>query len=73
VRFLRGRKEAPAGCCREYARRAVVERFVPTLAGFLCLDSLDYIRESEKTCIDCHKGIPHHLPKRSDEKSEKTG
>jgi len=35
--------------------------------------SLDYIRESEKTCIDCHKGIAHHLPKRADETSEKPG
>jgi cytochrome c-type protein NapC len=23
----------------------------------------DYVRESGKTCIDCHKGIAHHLPK----------
>lgn len=25
--------------------------------------TLDYIRESGKTCIDCHKGIAHKLPK----------
>ena len=25
--------------------------------------SPDFIRESGKTCIDCHKGIAHHLPK----------
>jgi cytochrome c-type protein NapC len=25
--------------------------------------SIDYVRESGKTCIDCHKGIAHHLPK----------
>ena len=25
--------------------------------------SLEYARESGKTCIDCHKGIAHHLPK----------
>ena len=25
--------------------------------------SLDFIKESGKTCIDCHKGIAHHLPK----------
>jgi len=25
--------------------------------------TLEYIRESGKTCIDCHKGIAHHLPK----------
>ncbi len=25
--------------------------------------ALDYVRESGKTCIDCHKGIAHHLPK----------
>jgi cytochrome c-type protein NapC len=25
--------------------------------------TLDFIRESGKTCIDCHKGIAHHLPK----------
>jgi nitrate/TMAO reductase-like tetraheme cytochrome c subunit len=24
---------------------------------------LEYVRESGKTCIDCHKGIAHHLPK----------
>lgn len=23
----------------------------------------DFIRDSGKTCIDCHKGIAHHLPK----------
>ena len=25
--------------------------------------TLEYVRESGKTCIDCHKGIAHHLPK----------
>ncbi len=24
--------------------------------------TLEFIRESGKTCIDCHKGIAHHLP-----------
>ena len=28
--------------------------------------SLDFIKESGKTCIDCHKGIAHHLPKSAD-------
>jgi nitrate/TMAO reductase-like tetraheme cytochrome c subunit len=23
----------------------------------------DYVRETGKTCIDCHKGIAHKLPK----------
>jgi cytochrome c-type protein NapC len=27
--------------------------------------SAEYIKESGKTCIDCHKGIAHHLPKSS--------
>lgn len=25
--------------------------------------TLEYVRETGKTCIDCHKGIAHHLPK----------
>jgi cytochrome c-type protein NapC len=25
--------------------------------------ALDYVRESGKTCIDCHKGVAHRLPK----------
>jgi cytochrome c-type protein NapC len=25
--------------------------------------TVEYVRESGKTCIDCHKGIAHHLPK----------
>jgi cytochrome c-type protein NapC len=25
--------------------------------------TVEYLRESGKTCIDCHKGIAHHLPK----------
>ena len=25
--------------------------------------TVEYIRETGKTCIDCHKGIAHHLPK----------
>ena len=25
--------------------------------------TVDFIRQSGKTCIDCHKGIAHHLPK----------
>jgi cytochrome c-type protein NapC len=27
-----------------------------------------YLQETGKTCIDCHKGIAHHLPKAEDEK-----
>jgi cytochrome c-type protein NapC len=26
----------------------------------------DYMKENNKTCIDCHKGIAHHLPKAPD-------
>ncbi|MCR4301481.1 MAG: NapC/NirT family cytochrome c [Sulfuricaulis sp.] len=24
--------------------------------------SIEYVRETGKTCIDCHKGVAHHLP-----------
>jgi cytochrome c-type protein NapC len=29
----------------------------------------EYMKENDKTCIDCHKGIAHHLPKTENEKS----
>ncbi len=29
--------------------------------------SFDYLRESGKTCIDCHKGIAHKLPANADD------
>jgi cytochrome c-type protein NapC len=31
--------------------------------------SPDYMKENNKTCIDCHKGVAHHLPKAGGEKS----
>ncbi|HWW57770.1 MAG TPA: NapC/NirT family cytochrome c [Sphingopyxis sp.] len=26
------------------------------------MDSPDYLGTGKNTCIDCHKGIAHHLP-----------
>jgi cytochrome c-type protein NapC len=29
--------------------------------------TLEYIKEAGKTCIDCHNGLAHHLPKATGE------
>ena len=52
--------------CRRYLRSQMVPgQSIPKQRKrfFGSIGELEEIAETGKTCIDCHKGIAHHLPK----------